>query len=66
MPVNDAITGAHPVKINRIQHHRVTLNGAQPVMGISSISKEQTDILPVPTIKKRTLYIQLTLLKWSV
>ena len=48
--------------LRRIQHHRVTLNGAQPVTGISSISKEQTAILSALTIKKPTLNIQLTLL----
>jgi transposase len=48
--------------LRRIQHHRVTLNGAQPVTGISSISKEQTEILSALTIKKPTLNTQLTLL----
>jgi hypothetical protein len=48
--------------LRRIQHHRVTLNGAQPVTGISSISKEQTAILSALTIKKPTLNTQLTLL----
>jgi transposase len=49
-------------KLRRIQHHRVTLNGAQSVTGISSINKEQTDILAALTIKKPTLDTQLTLL----
>lgn len=49
-------------KLRRIQHHRVTLNGTQSVTGISSISKEQTDILAALTIKKPTLDTQLTLL----
>ena len=48
--------------LRRIQHHRVTLNGAQPVTGISSISKQQTAILSALTIKKPTLNTQLTLL----
>ena len=48
--------------LRRIQHHRVTLNGAQPVAGISSISKDQTAILSALTIKKPTLNTQLTLL----
>lgn len=48
--------------LRRIQHHRVTLNGAQPVTGISSISKEQTAIMSALTIKKPTLNTQLTLL----
>ena len=49
-------------KLRRIQHHRVTLNGTQPVTGISSINKEQADILAALTIKKPTLDTQLTLL----
>lgn len=48
--------------LRRIRHHRVTLNGTQPVTGISSISKEQTAILSALTIKKPTLNTQLTLL----
>lgn len=49
-------------KLRRIQHHRVTLNGTESVTGISSINKEQTDILTALTIKKPTLQTQLTLL----
>ncbi len=49
-------------KLRRIQHHRVTLNDSQPVTGLSSISKEQTEILNTLTIKKLTLNTQLTLL----
>jgi hypothetical protein len=48
--------------LRRIQHHRVTLNGTKSVTGISSINKEQTDILAALTIKKPTLDTQLTLL----
>jgi hypothetical protein len=49
-------------KLRRIQHHRVTLNDSQPDTGVSSISKEQTDILNTLTIKKPTLNMQLPLL----
>lgn len=49
-------------KLRRIQHHRVTLNGNQPATGLSSINKEQADILAALTIKKPTLDTQLTLL----
>jgi transposase len=48
--------------LHRIQHHRVTLNGAQPLTVILSTSKEQTAILSALTIKKPTLNPQLTLL----
>ena len=49
-------------KLRRIQHHRVTLNGSQPVAGLSSIQQEHTSILAALTIKKPTLDTQLTLL----
>lgn len=49
-------------KLRRIQHHRVTLNDTQPVTGISTINKEQADILSALTIKKPTLNTQLSLL----
>lgn len=49
-------------KLRRIQHHRVTLNGTQPATGLSSINKEQANILAALTITKPTLDTQLTLL----
>jgi len=49
-------------KLRRIQHHSVAVNGAQPVAGLSTINKEQTDILAALSIKKPTLKTQLTLL----
>lgn len=49
-------------KLRRIQHHSVAVNGAQSVAGLSTINKEQTDILAALTIKKPTLKTQLTLL----
>lgn len=49
-------------RLRRIQHHRVTLNGTQPVAGLSSISQDQADILSALTIKKPTIDTQLTLL----
>lgn len=59
-------TGLSPeralARLRRIQHHRVTLNGTQPVAGLSSISQDQANILSALTIKKPTLDIQLTLL----
>jgi hypothetical protein len=50
------------VKLCRIQHHTVAVNGAQPVAGLSNISKEQTQILATLAIKKPTLKTQFTLL----
>ena len=59
-------TGLSPeralARLRRIQHHRVTLNGTQPVAGLSSISKDQADILSALTVRKPTLDTQLTLL----
>ena len=59
-------TGLSPeralARLRRIQHHRVTLNGANPIAGLSSISQDQTDILSALTIKKPSLDAQLTLL----
>jgi hypothetical protein len=59
-------TGLSPeralTQLRRIQHHRVTLNDAQPVTGLSAISQSQADILSALTIKKPALNAQLTLL----
>jgi transposase len=59
-------TGLSPeralARLRRIQHHRVTLNGTQPVAGLSSISQDQADILLALTVKKPTLDAQPTLL----
>jgi Transposase DDE domain len=59
-------TGLSPERaldtLRRIQHHRVTLNGSQPVAGLSSIQQEHTAILAALDIKKPSLDTQLTLL----
>jgi transposase len=39
-------------KLRRIQHHGVMLNGTESVAGISSINKQQIDILAALSIKK--------------
>jgi transposase len=48
--------------LRRIQHHRVTLNDADTIAGVSTINDEQSSILAALTIKKPTLNTQLTLL----
>jgi hypothetical protein len=48
--------------LRRIQHHRVCINAAQPVAGLSSINQEQAAILAALELKKPTLNTQLTLL----
>ncbi len=35
----------------RIRHHRVHLNGAQPLAGVSSINQHQTAVLPCPWVQ---------------
>ncbi|PRP68661.1 IS4 family transposase, partial [Chromobacterium amazonense] len=48
--------------LRRIQRHSVSLNNAQRITGISSISQEQTRILSVLGVKKPTASTQLPLL----
>lgn len=48
--------------LRRIQHHRVTLNGADTIAGVSAINDEQSSIFAALTIKKPSLNTQLTLL----
>ena len=49
-------------KLRRIQHHRVSINAAQPVAGLSSVDHEQAAILAALDLKKPTLNTQLSLL----
>lgn len=49
-------------KLRRIQHHRVSINAAEPVAGLSSVDHEQAAILAALDLKKPTLNTQLTLL----
>lgn len=48
--------------LRRIQRHRVTLNGADTIAGVSTVSDEQSSIFAAQTIKNPTLNTQLTLL----
>jgi transposase len=48
--------------LSRIQRHRVTINDSQPVVGLSSIDQNQSDILRALAINAPTLKTQLTLL----
>ncbi|MDP2786840.1 MAG: IS1634 family transposase [Pseudomonadota bacterium] len=49
-------------QLRRIQHHRIRLNGAQPVTGVSSINDEQNEVLHALRVKKPVASQQLTLL----
>lgn len=54
--------GSALAALNRIQHHCVTINDAQPVTGLSTINEEQTEICAALTVKIPTLKTQLSLL----
>ena len=61
-----AETGVTPERaleqLRRIQHHRIRLNGAEPVTGVSSINDEQSEVLNALGVKKPVASQQLTLL----
>ncbi|MEO6269210.1 MAG: IS1634 family transposase [Lautropia sp.] len=48
--------------LRRIQHHRIRLNAAEPVTGISAINSEQTGVLAALSVKKPIACQQLALL----
>ena len=49
-------------KLRRIQHHKVMLNNAQTICGLSTITQKHAAILAALNIKKPTLNAQLNLL----
>lgn len=49
-------------QLHRIQHHRIRLNGATPVTGVSSINDEQNKVFHALRVKKPVASQQLTLL----
>lgn len=49
-------------RLRRIQHHRIRLNGAEPVTGVSSINDQQSEVLNALRVKKPDVSQQLTLL----
>jgi len=48
--------------LRRIQHHRIRLNAAEPITGLSSITFEQAEVLSVLNVKKPVTPQQLALL----
>ena len=58
--------GASPetalVQLRRIQRHRVSINDAAPIGGISTVDQEQAGLLTALNLKKSTLDRQMTLL----
>jgi len=61
-----AHTGLTPERaleqLRRIQHHRIHLNGAKPVTGVSSINEGQSEVFSALRVKKPVATQQLTLL----
>jgi hypothetical protein len=66
MRLRAANTGITPERalqsLKRIQHHRVSLNGAQPLSGVSSMSEEDSHVLKALKVKQPTTNRQLSLL----
>jgi len=66
MRLRAANTGVTPERalqsLKRIQHHRVTINGAQPLCGVSSMTTEQHDVLTALKVKQPSQFKQLSLL----
>ena len=52
-------------QLRRIQRHKVRINQAEPITGISTISADQAKVLESLNIKKPSQNAQLTLLKWQ-
>ena len=48
--------------LKRIQHHRVTIGGAQPLCGVSSMTTEQHAVLAALKVKQPSQFKQLSLL----
>ena len=49
-------------QLRRVQRHRVRIDGAEPIAGISTIHQDQADTLDALKIKKPSLAAQMTLL----
>lgn len=48
--------------LKRIQHHRVSINGAQPLSGVSSITEEDSKVFKALKVKQPSQTQQMTLL----
>jgi transposase len=66
MRLRAANTGITPERalqsLKRIQHHRVSLNGAEPLSGVSSMTDEDSQMLKALKVKQPTTNRQLSLL----
>ena len=66
MRLRAANTGVTPERalqsLKRIQHHRVSINGASPLCGVSSMTTEQHAVLTALKVKQPSQFKQLSLL----
>ena len=66
MRLRAANTGVTPERalqsLKRIQHHRVSINGAPPLCGVSSMTTEQNEVLTALRVKQPSQFNQLSLL----
>ena len=66
MRLRAASTGVTPERalqsLKRIQHHRVSINGAPPLCGVSSMTAEHNVVLTALKVKQPSQFKQLTLL----
>ena len=66
MRLRAANTGITPERalqaLKRIQHHRVSINGAAPLSGVSSMTPEQNAVLAALQVKQPSQFKQLSLL----
>ena len=70
MRLRAANTGVTPERalqsLKRIQHHRVCINGAPPLCGVSSMTTEQHEVLTALKVKQPSQFTQLSLLQGHV
>ena len=66
MRLRAANTGITPERalqsLKRIQHHRVSINGASPLCGVSSMTVEHNAVLTALKVKQPSQFAQLSLL----
>jgi hypothetical protein len=66
MRLRAAKTGITPERalqgLKRIQHHRVSINGAAPLSGVSSMTAEQSAVLKALQVKTPAKIEQINLL----
>jgi hypothetical protein len=66
MRLRAANTGVTPERalqsLKRIQHHRVSINGAPPLCGVSCMTTEQNSVLAALKVKQPSQFKQLSLL----